>query len=395
MLSQVNGSAMSPATAYNQYTASNAQVDNSGAEIVNLAKDITRMNLQGTTPKDFPNVSTEAQASAIGREMTSNMAGQFVYQLEDGTVICSGSPQYPYQQYNNNHLMGSFNPQIHSLGYGTMPQSGHHGPNTPRDQPWMRPQSMPPVPDLINRRGSWSSNEEASPHTPAFGNWQSTLYANKYSPKIWGTPSPMSAGIRPFLHYARYPNGKPYLADFWSWTHLDPAIPEPVPARHSGPDGGRGSLDKILDNPDGTTNVYVRGLQPETTDELLGLYGQRFGEIDSQKAIIDHSTGKCKGSAGMASIRTGLLLTSCRFGFIKYHNFIAAENCIRAFYHLGYEAKFARVRRLAASLSPQLTHKGIAQLALEGIGGRCQYQSVHLKFTKDHQRRCSSSHTLP
>ena len=31
------------------------------------------------------------------------------------------------------------------------------------------------------------------------------------------------------------------------------------------------------------------------------------------------------------------------FGFIMYHNYFDAENCIRCFYYLGYEAKFAKV----------------------------------------------------
>lgn len=31
------------------------------------------------------------------------------------------------------------------------------------------------------------------------------------------------------------------------------------------------------------------------------------------------------------------------FGFIKYHNFEDAENCIRGFHYLGYEVSFARV----------------------------------------------------
>jgi hypothetical protein len=31
-----------------------------------------------------------------------------------------------------------------------------------------------------------------------------------------------------------------------------------------------------------------------------------------------------------------------RFGFIKYHNYEDAENCIRGFHHLGYEVSFAR-----------------------------------------------------
>ena len=41
------------------------------------------------------------------------------------------------------------------------------------------------------------------------------------------------------------------------------------------------------------------------------------------------------------------------FGFIKYHNFEDAENCIRGFHYLGYEVSFARVCHYAtAPLSP-------------------------------------------
>lgn len=39
-----------------------------------------------------------------------------------------------------------------------------------------------------------------------------------------------------------------------------------------------------------------------------------------------------------------LVYTACSFGFIKYHNFNDAENCIRGFYYRKYEAKYARVR---------------------------------------------------
>lgn len=37
------------------------------------------------------------------------------------------------------------------------------------------------------------------------------------------------------------------------------------------------------------------------------------------------------------------MLTFDSFGFIKYHNFDDAENCIRGFHFLGYEVSFARV----------------------------------------------------
>lgn len=35
-------------------------------------------------------------------------------------------------------------------------------------------------------------------------------------------------------------------------------------------------------------------------------------------------------------------LTCFRFGFVKYHNYEDAENCIRGFHYLGYEVSFAR-----------------------------------------------------
>ena len=39
------------------------------------------------------------------------------------------------------------------------------------------------------------------------------------------------------------------------------------------------------------------------------------------------------------------LMERYRFGFIRYHNFVDGENCIRGFFHWGYEAKWARVLR--------------------------------------------------
>ena len=52
---------------------------------------------------------------------------------------------------------------------------------------------------------------------------------------------------------------------------------------------------KVLENKTGETNVYIRGLLPETTDEMLHMWGMRFGDIQSSKSIIDLKTGLCKG----------------------------------------------------------------------------------------------------
>lgn len=299
MPSQMTGARMAPGSAHTSFNAPNIQLDSSATSIESHTDNFGRINLRASSQanhKDLNNIPKEAGPSAMTSHSASKVGSQLLYQLEDGTFVYSGSPQYSYPQYNN-HLAVPYAPHYHHSGYGFMPQTGvMNGPHTPRGQNWMQSQAVPPVPELMaNRRGSWSSNEETSPQTPAFGNWQAPIYVADHSSTAWNTPSPMSLHASAFHHVARAPNGDPYLVNFWEWTQREPAIPEPVPARHSGPDGGRGSLDKILDNPDGTTNVYVRGLQPNTTDELLGMYGERFGAIESQKAIIDHSTGTCKG----------------------------------------------------------------------------------------------------
>ena len=291
---------MLPAT-YSQYNNPILEHDHSSTGIDSLTESFGNFNLRNTsngTHNSYNGSTVDSKlpmVDAYGRKINRpNTNGQVLYQLEDGTFIYSQSPQYNYSQYNGNHLATPYTSQ-YQPNYASMVNGNHTGLSTPREQAWMPSHHMASVPELIApRRTSYSSNEETSPQTPAFGNWQHPVYIAGHSPASWSTPSPMS-GHSSYVHVAKGPNGETVTADFAAWCNQAPAIPEPVPARHSGPDGGRGSLEKILDNPDGTTNVYVRGLQPDTTDELLGLYGRRFGHIESQKAIIDHTNGTCKG----------------------------------------------------------------------------------------------------
>lgn len=89
-------------------------------------------------------------------------------------------------------------------------------------------------------------------------------------------------------------NGEYVFMDFRHITHQAPEIPRAIPAPYSFNDG-RGTLDRILDNPHSTTNVYIRGFHPNTTDAMIQQYGSRFGEIETAKSIIDHLTDTCKG----------------------------------------------------------------------------------------------------
>ena len=43
------------------------------------------------------------------------------------------------------------------------------------------------------------------------------------------------------------------------------------------------------------TNLYIRGLGPETTDQHLRTMCAGLGQVNSTKAILDKSTGQCKG----------------------------------------------------------------------------------------------------
>lgn len=101
----------------------------------------------------------------------------------------------------------------------------------------------------------------------------------------------------------------------------DPPIPRAVPALWTNQEDL--SLAKCLQNPEGITNIYIRGFMPDTTDEDLHRWASRFGEIESCKAIIEQDTGKCKGYAHAITFDTMLanieqlrlrdvLFSSCR-----------------------------------------------------------------------------------
>ncbi|KAF9635306.1 putative sporulation-specific protein 5 protein [Lasiodiplodia theobromae] len=184
-------------------------------------------------------------------------------------------------------------------------------------------------PSLVTpRRDSISSTEQDLPGTPYTGNnaaYHPNVYMNGSPNAIYpgsGTPSPSHLG--PF--YVPQMNKAPAQiasipSDIQELLSKDPPIPRAIPA----PSSPIKPLDRSLENKNGETNVYIRGLLPETTDEMLHQWGMRFGDIQSSKSIIDVKTNQCKG-----------------YGFIKYYNFKDAENCIRGFHYLGYEVSFAR-----------------------------------------------------
>ncbi|KAK8052127.1 RNA recognition domain-containing protein [Apiospora rasikravindrae] len=198
------------------------------------------------------------------------------------------------------------------------------------------------VPPLDNRRSSYSTTE-STPATPFFGSTASrdpTTRVTVFDRSTYTTPSPQqvtSAGM------VQHPKVFPAVStaadrDMDALLTRDPAIPQAVPAVFT-PQENMKTLEQSLTNPiPGNRNVYIRGLHPTTDDDTLYKYAARFGRVETSKAIIDTTTGACKG-----------------FGFAKFVEQRDSEACIRGFYRLGYEVGFARVNVTQTQLTPSRT----------------------------------------
>jgi len=277
-----------------------------------------------------------ANLSNPGKAATyTGVAGNFGGLSAQATIPYTQATPYMYANGYNaaaNHSPPMFTPHapqyMTQVGYATYQRHD----NSPMSQAWTPSTAgaSGEIPSLIQaRRGSVSSNENDHPVTPAgpYGynytpNSGVAVHRSPSVPFTHGTPSPSTMSLGP--QYSM-PILKLEQSDISprlkTLIKREPAIPPAIPA----PSSPLKSLDRALENQRGETNVYIRGLLPETTDEMLQAWGSRFGDIKSSKSIIDMQTGLCKG-----------------FGFVKYHNYEDAENCIRGFHHLGYEVSFAR-----------------------------------------------------
>ena len=247
----------------------------------------------------IPNMNTVGSFSANG---------QYFYPLGDGSgrVVISGvnTTQGNYQQGSGTYPYNSAPLQYLCQGNYTANQALSQAP---QGQSWALAHAQyanPGVPELTeHRRTSWSSNEEtAGPSTPFFGSHAQPFHPNVaisgQSPALYSTPS--SNGASPVGQGPQYQqltkthNGQYMYTDLDELCARNPAIPRGIPAIFSG-DKAQGTLETSLVNGFNTTNVYIRGLHPDTTDEMLHKYGERFGEIVSAKSMLDQQTGLCKG----------------------------------------------------------------------------------------------------
>lgn len=295
----MNGYAQS--TPYGQYQSNGALYANPSSDVYNenfdpsmngLSQSMAGMMLHGV---DYSTVTKQGAPGAVNGIANLQANGRMFYTLPNGSLVYPNASgvQNAYPQYLTGYGLNAANS-------GQVPQAQFSSllgntPATPNAPTWLvAPQLPQEVPDLAApRRTSLSTNEADSPQTPMFGNHMGgyQLGPNQHSSELglYGSSHPDSP-----LQVAKLRTGEPYLADFEAWTSISPRIPLAIPAIDS-PGGGRGSLEQIMHNPNATTNVYVRGLHPDTSDEMLLAYGKRFGDVASAKSIIDTATGLCKG----------------------------------------------------------------------------------------------------
>jgi hypothetical protein len=160
------------------------------------------------------------------------------------------------------------------------------------------------VPALENRRSSYSTTE-STPATPFYGSTASrdngarvTIFERGSS--TYTTPSPpqvMSTGLnlQPKGFSAIPLTAHSVNGDLRKLIDQEPAIPLAVPAVFTPRENMKTVEQSLANNIPGNRNVYIRGLHPTTDDDLLLKYAERFGTVETSKAIIDTATGACKG----------------------------------------------------------------------------------------------------
>lgn len=222
-------------------------------------------------------------------------AGSNLSQMQAHHAFCATQEQpVAYQGYSVPLHVGMTPEAAYSFGqfpvqggFAPLPVPYHAMPYTPGRVASYADRSSE-VPGLENRRGSYSTTE-STPATPFFGSASErgnsariAVFRSSYT-----TPSPEQ--IMP----PKAP--QPLEEDLVALLKENPPIPEAVPAVFTPPSHTK-SIEQCLENRiHGNRNVYIRGLHPTTDDNLLHRYASRFGKVEQSKAIIDTSTGACKG----------------------------------------------------------------------------------------------------
>ncbi|CAG8678985.1 23869_t:CDS:2 [Dentiscutata erythropus] len=234
---------------------------------------------------------------------------------------------------------------------------GHYGmhPSYSQYYPAEYGTGFPGTPPL---QGQTSPSLAPQPLSPYFTATSPPIaYYHPTSPQVGPTGIIHSPPMHPYLYSPQSPYGvlhtlSPTLSQSSSSAPNSPPpqyLPGPgVPSPKAGPlnGNGRGSVNRPphynydrrnsgshqipnlpnFNNPTKTTNIYIRGLPPNTTDESLHNMCSIYGSITSSKAIIDQKQGDCKG-----------------YGFVMYESEDQAKHAIEQLTRLGLQVSFAKV----------------------------------------------------
>jgi RNA recognition motif len=223
----------------------------------------------GYNPNPYPQQSTTARhASAVPKY--PNMDHK--YPPSSPLGLSNGAPQVqnPMTRRPSNYFVPT-------------PMSPVQTNYAPRG--WMAnsPQMLPGPMTLQN--GGPPIQSPPTMYTPA-------MLAGNGNPSLINPSGPVQPNYAPNFPPAAVPNQS------YPFPPLPPEsavadIPPPIPSVY--PDPAYSNIQNCVYNPKGTTNVYIRGLRPETTDEDLLRMVRNYGQIVSTKAIIDTQTKSCKG----------------------------------------------------------------------------------------------------
>lgn len=287
-----------------QYNTAGNQSNNQANSMAFLSQGMHSMNFQ----------ESPYNAAARGHSMSGTSGSWSGYNMANAIPA-------PFWTTNSTMMLPGqqiFNPNGNAVAAAMYTPStaqyithgyGQTHDNSPMSQGWTPTGMSGEVPTLITpRRESISSADNDTPGTPVYPTYhamtQGGITILNRSPSgayTTSSPSPLQVLAGYGMPLTKVPEIESISPRLKMLVTKDPSIPPAIPA----PSSPLKPLDRALENTRGETNVYIRGLMPETSDELLDGWGRRFGDIKSSKSIIDHNTGLCKGSV---SIRATFLL---------------------------------------------------------------------------------------
>ncbi|KAI9342912.1 hypothetical protein BDR26DRAFT_858979 [Obelidium mucronatum] len=204
--------------------------------------------------------------------------------------------------------LGQHTNNVYVAGPTTVPPPGHHQQLQQQQQQQQQPQNRMMDPRINSGISRNVSDVSTISNSSSFGRAASNESLGG------GLQQPMFQQYRGGTSSRRESLNNSFSPNYARAASISTGVPP------SGSDGG----DSVGSN-GCTTNLYVRGLAPHTTDESLYELCKGFGRIYSSKAILDLVTQECKG-----------------FGFVMYDTDEETRAAFDGLVGMGYQVSYAR-----------------------------------------------------